>query len=180
MAKTIKFNLFSEKSILEAQKKIDDYRNSLQGKCDEIVSRLADIGEMVAIKKINESPIGKAITLTVNKSSYQGKSEAVLFAVGEVKQSEGYAPFNLLFAVEFGSGITYNKTKNPKADGFGMGVGSFPGQIHAFDQDGWYYWDSTLQKWRHTFGIKATMPMYNADMAIIKEYMNICKTVFKK
>ena len=82
-----------------------------------------------------------------------------------------------MLAVEFGAGIFYNSTENPKAPELGFGVGTYPGQIHAFE-DGWYYWDDKTETWRYTHGIKATMPMYNAEQQIIQQYVKIAREVF--
>ena len=44
--------------------------------------------------------------------------------------------------IEFGAGIHYNKSSsNPKSKDFKLGVGTFPDQTHAFDSNGWYYWE---------------------------------------
>ena len=80
--------------------------------------------------------------------------------------------------MEFGAGIHYNSTANPNADKFGFGVGTFPGQVHAFE-DGWYYWNEEAQEWQYTHGVKATMPMYNADIEIIQNVVKTAKEVFR-
>ena len=82
-----------------------------------------------------------------------------------------------MLAVEFGAGIFYNSEENPKAPELGFGVGTYPGQIHAFE-DGWYYWDDKTETWRYAHGIKATMPMYNAEQQIIQQYVKIAMEVF--
>ena len=51
MAKPISMTL-STKSIQDAIKKLEQYRDSLQAKCDLLVSRLAQEGQTVAIKQI--------------------------------------------------------------------------------------------------------------------------------
>ena len=122
----------STKSIQDTIKKLEQYRDSLQAKCDLLVSRLAQEGQTV---------------------------------------------FYTLLAVEFGAGIFYNSKENPKAPELGFGVGTYPGQIHAFE-DGWYYWDDKTETWRYTHGIKATMPMYNAEQQIIQQYVKIAREVF--
>lgn len=91
-----------------------------------------------------------------------------------IKGGHGYV--STLLIVEFGAGIHYNSKGNPKADEMGYGVGTFPGQIHAFE-DGWYYWGED-EKWHYTHGIKATMPMYNASVAIREKVQECAKEVF--
>lgn len=168
----------SVKGIKNLQKQLLDYKNNtLQHKVELYVKKLAELGTNVINTKVEESPLGHYVTLKTDISEEKTGYKAILIATGEVKESEGYAPFNTLLAIEFGAGIHYNKTPNPNADKFGLGVGTFPGQIHAFE-DFWFYWDEEKQKWMPTHGVKATMPMYNADVEIIKNYAKIAKEVF--
>lgn len=179
MAKRVFKADLSVSSIRQLQKEIEAYRDSLTAKCKELVQRLAEQGITVANAKVGESPLGKYVTIKTDITEEKAGCKAILIATGEVKESEGYAPFNTLLAIEFGAGIHYNPTPNPNADKFGMGVGTFPGQIHAFE-DGWYYWDDTAQEWRYTHGVRATMPMYNASMEIIQNVVKIAKEIFGK
>lgn len=174
--KTISMTL-SSKSIQDAIKELEKYRNSLQSKCDLLVSRLAQIGQTVAMQHISESPLGNTITVRVDKAPQLMTSNAILIATGKTVTSEDREPFYTLLAVEFGAGIFYNSEENPKAPELGFGVGTYPGQIHAFE-DGWHYWDDKTETWRYTHGIKATMPIYNAEQQIIQQYVKIAREVF--
>ena len=169
----------STDSIRKLQDELRKYQNDLTRKCRLLATELAEIGVKVAEAKIGESPLGKYVSIQTDITEEQAGCKAILIATGEVKESEGYASFNTLLAIEFGAGIHHNPTPNPSADKFGLGVGTFPGQIHAFE-DGWYYWDDKAQEWRYTHGVKATMPMYSADMAIIKDVVKTAKEVFAK
>lgn len=174
--KTISMTL-SSKSIQAAVKELEKYCDSLQAKCDFLVSRLAQIGQTVAIQHISESPLGNTITVRVDKAPQLMTSNAILIATGQTITSENREPFYTLLAIEFGAGIFYNSEENPKAPELGFGVGTYPGQIHAFE-DGWYYWDDKTETWRYTHGIKATMPMYNSEQQIIQQYVKIAREVF--
>lgn len=178
MAKRVFKADLSVESLQNLIKQLEDYRdNVLPNKCRELASRLAQLGMTVAQAKIDEAPLGKYVTLRMDISSDKMETKAILIATGQNKESEGFEPFNTLLAIEFGAGIYYNKTANPKADNLGFGVGTFPGQLHAFE-NGWYFWDEAEQKWRYTHGVKATMPMYEADMAIIRDVVKVAKEVF--
>lgn len=177
--KTITISYLSVSEIKKAQRELEKYRDRLTHKCRLLAEELAKAGIKVAQARIDESPLGKYVTIKTDITEEKAGCKAILIATGAVKESEGYAPFNTLLAIEFGAGIHYNKTPNPNADKFGMGVGTFPGQIHAFE-DGWYYWDDKAQKWRYTHGVKATMPMYNASMEIQQNIVKISKHVFGK
>ena len=159
--------------IRELQKYKDDFPN----KCKKLVSELLQKGVDVSKARISDSPLGKYVTVTTNISSDKMGCKGILLAKGAVKEQEGYAPFSILLAIEFGAGIHYNPTPNPNADKFGLGVGTFPGQVHAFE-DTWFYWDENSQEWKPTHGVKATMPMYSADMEIIQNVVKCAKEVF--
>ena len=103
--------------------------------------------------------------------------KAVLIATGSTKIAKGREPFYTILAIEFGAGIHYNPIPNPKTADLGFGVGTFPGQMHAFE-DGWYYLGED-DKWHYSHGVKATMPMYKASAEIISRYKQIAAEVFK-
>ena len=178
MAKTINIDILSTKSIKEAIKEIEKYRDELQDKCKQIVERLAQIGLSTATPLINSSELSNYITIKVKSGNIPNGFKAVLIASGEVQIATGFAPFSTILAIEFGAGIALNPIPNPKSSELGYGVGTFPNQIHAFDKDGWYYWSESSQQWVHTLGIKATMPMYYADTEILLRVEQIVKDVF--
>lgn len=169
----------SVSSIRQLQKDLTVYRDSLTYKCRLLAERLAEIGIDVAQSRVDESPLGKYVTIRTEITEEQAGCKAILIATGEVKESEGYAPFNTLLAIEFGAGIYYNPIPNPNAGEFGLGVGTFPGQIHAFE-DFWFYWDDEKQKWLPTHGVKATWPMYSASMEIQENIVKVAKQIFSK
>ena len=171
----------SVKGIESVKKKLIQYRDvELPRKCKEFVERLLQSGVSVSRAKIDESPLGKYVTVTTDISADKMGCKGILLAKGEVKEQEGYAPFSILLAIEFGAGIHYNPIPNPLISSeFPYDVGTFPWQIHAFQSEGWMYWDEKAQEWRHTYGVKATMPMYSADMEMIQKVEKIAKEVFK-
>ena len=177
MAKNISEEL-SVKGIEAIKRQLLQYKDSLSIKCEKLVSRLLQSGIEVSQSKISESPLGKYVTVTTNISSDKMGCNGILIAKGAVKEQDGYAPFSVLLAIEFGAGIHYNPTPNPLISSeFPYGVGTFPNQIHAY-QDLWFYWDENTQEWKPTHGVKATMPMYSADMEIIQNVVKFAKEVF--
>ena len=129
----------------------------------------------MAQTKIGESPLGKTISLRIDMEPSKAGCKAILIASGQTKSND-YGTVNTLLLVEFGAGVFYNPSDNPKAGEMGYGIGTFPGQIHAFE-DGWYYWGED-EKWHYTHGVKATMPMYSASVAIREQVASIAKEVF--
>ena len=179
MAKKVFKSDLSSKGIEALKSQLLQYKDSLAIKCENLVSRLLQSGVAVSQAKISESPLGKYVTVTTNISADKMGCKGVLLAKGAVKEQEGYAPFSILLAIEFGAGVHFNPTPNPLISSeFPYGVGTFPGQVHAFQSEGWMYWDEKVQEWRHTYGVKATMPLYNADMEIIQNVVKIAKEVF--
>lgn len=177
MAKKFKTDLSIE-GINALKNQLLQYKDSLSIKCEKLVSRLLQSGVEVAQQSISESPLGKYVTLSTSISANQIGCNGILLAKGQVKEQEGYAPFSILLAIEFGAGIHYNPTPNPLISSeFPYGVGTFPGQTHAYD-DMWWYWNEKEEKWMPTHGIKATMPMYKADEDILNNVLKFVKEIF--
>lgn len=167
----------SVKGINKMRKELQKYKQSFQYKCKRYIERLLEEGVKVAQVKVNESPLGRYVSLSTDISEEKMGCKGILIATGEVKYSDEYAPFSTILAIEFGAGISYNSKENPNASELGFGVGTFPEQIHAFE-DGWYFWNEDLQKWVYTKGVKATMPMYEAQQKIVEVAKDIAKEVF--
>lgn len=168
----------SVRGINDLKAELLNYKNNiLQSKLNLFTRRLAEVGLNVANAKISESPLGKYVSIKIESKNSKDESTAFLVATGQTVQSEGYEPFNILLGIEFGAGIHYNPNPNPNAAELGFGVGTFPGQIHAFE-DGWYYWDANKEEWRYTHGVKATMPMYNAYIEMQPKIKAIANEVF--
>ena len=175
--KTIKVDLFDGKSLQQAIKQIEAYRDDLPRKCQEICRRLCEIGQQTALVAINESPQGKAVTLRMDIDPSKTGCKAMLIGTGKTVTDDKGRTFNLLLGIEFGSGIRLNPTANPLASEFGMGVGTFPDQVHAFDRGGWMYLGQDGE-WHHSYGVKATMPFYKAMLEIRKNVDKSVKEVF--
>lgn len=172
-----KVDLFNPKSIRELQDKLNQYKNTLVYKANLVVQRLIQMGYGVALSHIQESPLGKYIVLSSSLTPEQMGCKAILMAVGEIRDVPGREPFSILMAVEFGAGKYYNPKAHDKAPEFGFGVGTYPDQRFANSEDGWWFMDDD-GKWKHTFGVKATMPMYNALKTMKENIDAIVKEVF--
>lgn len=73
---------------------------------------------------VSESPLGKTITLRIQMESRADGCKAMLIAAGHTKSND-YGTVNTLLLVEFGAGVHYNPSDNPKAGEMGYGVGTF-------------------------------------------------------
>lgn len=175
--KTIKIDLFDGKSLQQAIKQIESYRDDLPRKSQEICQRLCEIGNQTALVAIQESPQGRAVTLRMDIDQSQIECKAMLIGTGKTVTDDRGRTYNLLLGIEFGSGIRLNTTANPLSSEFGMGVGTFPDQTHALDPGGWYYLDKD-GNWKHSYGVKATMPFYKAMTDIHRNVNKVVKDVF--
>ena len=172
--KQIKIEL-SQSSIQNAIKELRQYQQDLNRKCELFCLRLTELGQTTAEARINESPLGKYVTVTTNIQPEKTGCKAMLIATGATKSTD-YGDVNTLLLIEFGAGIHYNPVDNPKAGELGFGVGTFPGQTHAFE-DGWWY-PGDDGEWHYTHGTKATMPMYGAFTEMLLNIRKIAKEVF--
>lgn len=174
----IAINLYDTKSVENAIKQLTAYRNELQMKCQEVCRRLSDEGIKVANVAIDSVPIGKTIVLTLDMEPSKFGCRAIMKMDGRETKLDDGRTFYTAFAIEFGAGIKYNSSANPKAKEFGMGVGTFPNQKHAFDPNGWMYLGDDGE-WHHSYGVKASMPMYSASVEMRKKIDEIIKEVFR-
>ena len=177
MPKKIRMSL-NPQDIKRVQDELKDYEKRLVTKCNVLCGRLADIGISVAKANIKSAPLGTHVHLDLKYEHPRNGCKAILMATGDTINTPS-GSINALLMIEFGSGIHFNHEQNPKADDYGMGVGTYPGQTHAFQEEGWYYMDDS-GNWHHTYGVKATMPMYNADIEIITNIHKVAREVFSK
>ena len=178
-SRNIKIDLFDGgKSLQEAIRQIEQYRDELPRKAQQLCQRLSEIGEQTALVAISESPQGKAVTLRMDIDPSKTGCKAMLIGTGKTVTDEKGRTYSLLLGIEFGSGIRLNPTANPLDSEFGMGVGTFPGQTHALNPGGWMYLDRD-GNWKHSYGVKATMPFYKAMTEIQRNVNDVVKDVFK-
>ena len=81
--------------------------------------------------------------------------------------------------IEFGSGTSYNgavgSSPHPKGEEFGYTIGSYGKGYGARKVWGYYAESGELVLTR---GVKATMPVYEADKEIIKSVTKVARKVF--
>ena len=172
---------FSPEGMQKAIKAIEDYQEDIKEKCKELCRRLSNEGMIIASANILESTLGNTVSLKSSIDETQAGCKAILTAVGKSytseSESKGTRTVNTLLLIEFGAGIHYNKEANPKAQDFGMGVGTFPNQTHAFNENGWFFLGSD-NKWHHSYGVKATMPMFRTAEELKEKVQEIAREVF--
>lgn len=151
-------------SIDAAIKQLEDYRDSLDRKAQEICKRLADMGALYVEWNFSGVLYAGDIDyhITVDRKD---ENTYVIKANGAT-----------VLLMEFGAGAKHGYG-HPQADEFGMGPGTYPnGKGHWNDPKGW--WFGEKGHWTHTYGNAPGMPMYNAAKDLRKEIMNVVREVF--
>lgn len=180
MAKTISFGL-SVREVQNAIKELRQYQTDLNRKCEELCRRLTEEGMLIAQAHIGDSGFGKYINLSSELNPERAGCRAVLYmedaskikSEWRTKEGTKSATISPMLMLEFGSGL---KAQNP-AGISGVGTGTFPGQTHAENPEGWYYMDLE-GNWHHSTGVTAKMPMYFAGKEMREKVVEIAREVF--
>lgn len=176
----------SKSSVDNAIKQIERYRDSLERKCKEIENRLADDGALIAQNSISSEYAGYIDVSVRNGIAKDGSpcKEVVaennsmiiaewLVSSGEVKTAE----VNPILMSEFGSGSHASEPFFINGQAVG-GQGTFPGQTHAFDANGWY-WKDLEGNLHHSRGNDPDAPMEKAMSVVLANAENTVKGVFR-
>lgn len=179
--KNIIVTLTKSNSIDKAIKELEKYRDSLNQKNEIFVKRLAEIGVVAAQERLasGEGDSSREAKFNVTIDTLDGVVDGRITITSTPKVDGNGRTFYPHLAWEFGAGIYYNNgNTNPKASEFGMGVGKFPGQRFALNEQWWYkdeFGNLHLSK-----GTEATMPMFNASKEIITQINAIAREVFSE
>lgn len=168
-----------DKSIKNAIKELEDYKVSLKSKSERFVSRLIDEGIKVAYQHLGRYEGYVEFTKEIDNQSTQcvglliGKDSKPFISTWKYKGGEKSVEMSGILMAEFGSGWLANVIWNVG----GVGQGTFPGQTHAFDSQGWWWTDTNGVK-HHSRGEEPHYPMYFADMAMLSQIDMIAREVF--
>lgn len=172
---TIKVHL-NTRSIDSAIRYLEEYHRRVENAGDEIAKRLADLGYQVAYG-VMSGHIFSGETIESLEVERVEEGQYVLRAGSKA----------ILF-FEFGAGIRYGGG-HPWSDDLGYGSGTYPGNGHWDDPDGWWFptddprliyrIDKNGQGWGHSYGNKPHMPFYLADKEIRDNIIKIAKDVIK-
>ncbi len=153
------------KGLTETLRRIEEYRNGVQRKANELARRLADMG-------------ATNVSLMFARAIYDGPN---IYNVSvEDTPSGGYKIVvngDAVAVVEFGAGVTYGYG-HPQAAEFGVGPGTYPdGKGHWNDPKGW--WLPKDKGGGHTYGNPPNMPMYNTAADLRNEIERVAREVFQ-
>lgn len=163
MAKTIRMNGISEKTIEAAVQELRRYAEWVDRKEAELISKLAERGKNVASVKFASAKYDGTNDVSVRVDSTG--SVAVIYAEGEA-----------VAFIEFGSGSAMGYG-HPQAGEHGFGPGTWStsesGKGHWDDPDGWYY-----EHGKKSHGNPPAMAMYDAVQTMTAEITSIAREVF--
>ena len=175
--KTIEISLNQEGSVKSAIKELRAYRKSINNKTRSFVSRLITVGIRTA--RLNTGKYGEVIAFERDIHQKDNVVIGKLIAVGQpiygMRKNE-LVEANPVLLAEFGSGWEAKVLDKPK--GLNVGQGTFPGQTHAFNPQGWYYVSVEDGETYHTYGERPTFPMHAAMLAMLFDIDRIAKEVF--
>ena len=170
----------SVKGIEELKRELLNYKEvTLNNLLREYVTELAQEG--ITVGQQNVGGFGKYITFSIQTDITKDGCKALMVATetGKIISSwqtvDGIktAEVSPLLMAEFGSGWGAENPMNVP----GVGQGTFPGQSHAFDKEGWYWMDLD-GNWNYSKGINAKMPMYKASQHIHQIAKSKAREVF--
>ena len=182
----IRASLTTKGSIDKLIRELEQYKNDLPKKCAEFVSRLLDIG--VDTAQDNSGQYAGLIVFQKHVFTFSDGCDGLLVATDGSKivrkwMRDGHevsAEISPLLMAEFGSGwlAKVMQTKDYRSNTLNVGQGTFPGQTHAFDKDGWWWKESPKGETFHSYGEAPTYPMYSAMVSMIFEVDKVGKEVF--
>lgn len=157
---------------------LNDYADTMQSRCQMFVQALADAGIKVA--KANLGDYDGLVIFSKDIEPTEDGCTALMIATDKEKVIRSWfrggeevsAEVSPLLMAEFGSGWH----SEVLFDIEGVGQGTFPGQKHAFDTNGWFWKDDDGK--HHSYGEAPSYPMYKASLEMISQIQQIAEEIF--
>lgn len=166
----------TDKSIRQALEEVNRYQRKVEKAGAEIARRLGELG-FAAAYEVMQGHVFSGETIESLQLVEQSENRFILMAESQA----------ILF-FEFGAGVKYGGG-HPWDDNLGFGPGTYPGNGHWDDPNGWWFptdnprlvirRDRNGQGWGHSYGNKPHMPFYKADKAMRDELLKIAKEALK-
>ena len=166
----------NDASIAAAIKEIKAYAKKVESAGEKIAKELSDRGYAVAYG-------------VMSGHVFSGETLASLEVVKEAPNRYILrADSTAILFFEFGAGVRYGGG-HPWDDDFGFGPGTYPGNGHWDDPEGWWFptddprlairHDKDGQGWGHSYGNKPYMPFYKADKQMRADILEVAKEALK-
>lgn len=183
--KRLYLKLTDPKGIDNIINELKDYSNSLDYKLQIFVDELLEVGIETAYANTGQYAGMILFTKTVNPAENGfdclliGMDRTKILREWRYKGGIKSAIVSPLLMAEFGSGWLAKviNTGDYRSNALGVGQGTFPGQTHAFDKDGWF-WETPDGEKHHSVGEEPTYPMYSAYLGMLFDAERIAKEVF--
>lgn len=149
-------------NIPDVIRQLEQRQRWINERAHELVQRLAEMGAVnVSIEYARAIYNGdKDYDVTVED---RGENRMAIVASGAT-----------VLILEFGAGVTYGDG-HPQAGEFGFGPGTYPGQRHAMDENGWYFGNH-----EHTYGNPPSMTMYMTARELRQRVQEVAREVFSR
>lgn len=161
----------SEQSILKAQRQVEQFRKKFVEKNRQFVRELLHAGITVAQDSMGQHEGDSELPVPNSPHVFMGVREGIMTATLRLQGKD-------VMFVEFGAGVHFNgpagQSPNPLGVKLGYTIGSYGRGNGA--NDSWTYKRNGEEI--TSYGTKATMPLYNADMEIRQKFAEIARRVF--
>jgi len=174
-------DITNRKSIKNMIEYLESYEKSLPRRCQQFCEELAKVGIQVALTSTLGNGLGNYVVFAQQLKSADKNGCVVVMYGRDIRTIFGdgadAAEISPILMLEYGSGSKGVPFKI--VDDLAVGQGTFPGQTHAFDPNGWYYKSTKDDKWHHSFGITPSYPMQKAYDTMQKHVDRVARKVFK-
>lgn len=187
MSRTIHIDLFDVASIDRAVREIRDYSKWVERKTDELRQRVAELIRDHAEPFYQDAMVSDTYLARASDSD-RFESEGPIRASVQVTVDPQGDGITLVVAhgkdavwIEFGAGVHYNGAAGRYANPLGENL-DFISAIGTYGygngaKDTWGYYDEN-RVLHLTHGAPASMPLYNAVMAVVNDIERIAREVF--
>lgn len=187
MKKTKKLDISSSKSIENMISYLEKLRDDLPNQCKQLCDELANLGIRVAVASSMGNELSDYVLFSKEIQNVDetgcteimfGRDIATVFGDGK-----DVAQISPILMMEYGSGAYADPQY---AWGIGIeggdtvvvGRGTFPGQKHAFDPNGWWYRDKNGIP-HHSYGEHPSYPMQLAFDTMQSQVDRTIRRIFK-
>ena len=181
MKRVSNYSIYNIRSVI---KDLRNYQKDLEEKRVIFIRRLMELGIRMANAQLGEFAGMVVFEKTIDENggiivaSDKEKLVKVWYTDKKLTKERSYEVSPLLLA-EFGSGWLAEVASgvNMASPIGGVGQGTMPGQKHAFDENGWWWYDEDGEK-HHSYGSAPTHPLYFAVIEMQTQIELVAREVY--
>lgn len=185
MKKAKNLDITNRKSIQNMINYLEGVKSSFPEQCKQFCEELATVGIKAAIMATTSDKSGLSnLVVFAKEMKIEDKSGCSMIMYGRNIRSvfgedANAAEVSPILMIEFGSGPNGAPPQSLLDGQLTVGQGSFPGQTHAFDTNGWWYKSTRDGEWHHSYGIVPCYPMQNAYDKMVTQVDKIARSCFR-